>query len=155
MAKQRKYTKELLSEAVEQSESVAGVLRYLGLKQAGGTQAHISRRIKEYELDTSHFTGQAWNRGKTDPKRKPWNEILVLRVNSDRREHSHRLRRALVEMGRPYMCEECRIGDTWRDKPITLQVEHSNGDWLDCRPENLRFLCPNCHSQTPTWCKKK
>ncbi|AGL14805.1 helix-turn-helix domain-containing protein [Actinoplanes sp. N902-109] len=43
-----------------------------------------------------------------------------------------------------------RPGDSWNGKPITLQIDHINGRFLDCRAENLRFLCPNCHSQTPT-----
>ena len=59
----RKYTKELLEPLVEESTSIAQVIRKLGLKQAGGTQAHVSRRIKEYELDTSHFLGQGANCG--------------------------------------------------------------------------------------------
>ncbi|WP_205703061.1 hypothetical protein [Janibacter indicus] len=51
-----KYTKELLEEAAANSTSVAGILRFLGLRQAGGTQAHIGRMLKKLEADTSHFT---------------------------------------------------------------------------------------------------
>ncbi|MFI8458482.1 hypothetical protein [Kitasatospora sp. NPDC085464] len=53
------YTKELLQEAVAACHSVAGVVRHLHKRQAGGTQAHIGRRIKALGIDTSHFTGQA------------------------------------------------------------------------------------------------
>src|SRR5215472_5653074 len=72
-----KYTRELLTEAVANSISVAGVLRYLGIPLAGGTHAHISRKLKQLGIDTSHFKRVAPNRGKpsasahgrTDPGR--------------------------------------------------------------------------------------
>ena len=51
----RKYTKELLEEAVAASTSVMGVLRYLGMPQAGGTHAHVSRKIREFGVSTTHF----------------------------------------------------------------------------------------------------
>ena len=50
-----KYTRELLAEAAANSISIAGVLRYLGIPLAGGTHAHISRKIKQFGIDTSHF----------------------------------------------------------------------------------------------------
>ena len=59
----RKYTREKLESAAQASTSIAGVLRYLGLRQAGGTQAHIGRLLKQFEIDTTHFTGQAHLRG--------------------------------------------------------------------------------------------
>ena len=55
MAAHRKYTRELLEEAVRHLTSVADVLRYLGLRQAGGTHAHVSRTIRAFDLDTTHF----------------------------------------------------------------------------------------------------
>jgi hypothetical protein len=54
----RIYTEELLREAVAASTSFAGVLRHLGLRQAGGTQAHIARRIRHFGIDTSHFSAK-------------------------------------------------------------------------------------------------
>ena len=50
------------------------------------------------------------------------------------------------------ICSECGITDEWNNKPITLQLDHINGVRDDHRLENLRLLCPNCHSQTDTYC---
>jgi len=51
-------------------------------------------------------------------------------------------------------CVECGIGNEYNGKPITLELDHINGDNLDNKLENLRILCPNCHSQTPTYKSK-
>ena len=59
-----KYTRELLTEAAANSISIAGVLRYLEIPVAGGTHAHISRKLKQLGIDTSHFKKVAPNRGK-------------------------------------------------------------------------------------------
>jgi hypothetical protein len=58
-----KYTAEVLAIAAAQSTSVAGVLRHLGVRQSGGSHAHISRQMKRFGIDTSHFKGSAHNRG--------------------------------------------------------------------------------------------
>ena len=47
-------------------------------------------------------------------------------------------------------CDECGI-DAWRGEPIALELHHVNGDGQHNRLENLRLLCPNCHSQTENW----
>lgn len=151
-----KYTKEILESAVRQNVSIAGVLRALKLKQAGGTHSHISRRIKEFGLDTTHFLGQAANQGNRykGPRKRGWQEILILR-ESGRRQRAHVLRRSLLAIGRHHRCEGigCPLINKWLDHPLVLHVNHKNGNWLDDRPENLEFLCPNCHSQTPNYCR--
>ncbi|KJY38279.1 HNH endonuclease signature motif containing protein [Streptomyces sp. NRRL S-495] len=149
------YTRELLQEAVDASHSIAGTVRHLQLRQAGGTQAHIGRRIKALGIDTSHFTGQAHNRGKHSTRRLPPNEILVQRPPEAKRLPGHRIRAALAELGRPELCEGCGTGPEWRGRPLTLEVDHINGDWSDNRPDNLRLLCPNCHAITATYCRRK
>ncbi|UYP20387.1 HNH endonuclease [Rhodococcus sp. Z13] len=147
-----KYTKEILEEAVARSTSIAGVLRHLGLKQAGGTQANIRGRIELYGLDTSHFRGTAHRKGRAALNRLHWSQVLTIAETGTRRKETKILRRALIEFGRPYECEGCGTGPEWLGSPLVLHVDHIEGNPYDSRPENLRFLCPNCHSQTPTWC---
>jgi len=151
MARTSKYTREVLGEAVAASVSIAGVLRHLGVPWSGGMHAHISRRIKFFELDTTHFTGSGHNRGLISPHRLTPDQILVLRPTGSGRTQPYLLRRALVEMGVPYQCSECGISGDWNDLPLILHVDHINGNYLDSRPANVRFLCPNCHSQTANW----
>ena len=146
----RKYTEELLRDAVENSVSIARVLRYLGVVQSGGMHAHISRSIKRFGIDTSHFMGQAWRRNRTFPDPRPPEEILRLLPAGSPRAKGKRLRESLIKSGRKYVCASCANSGVWMMRALTLHVDHINGNYLDCRPENLRFLCPNCHSQTPT-----
>lgn len=143
-----KYTKEKLEPLVRDSISVAEVLRKLGRKQCGGVATNLSKKIKKLGIDTSHFLGQKANSGSRHKggSKRTWQEVLVV-SKTDRREKAVSLRRALVESGREYKCEECGVCD-WNDKELVLQVDHKDNNWLDNRPENLQFLCPNCHSQT-------
>jgi 5-methylcytosine-specific restriction endonuclease McrA len=141
----RKYTREILAEAVAASTSVAGVLRHLGLPQAGGTHAHLSRTIKAFEIDTSHFVRHQNGAAKA---RRTAAEILVVLPFGHRRENPRRLRRALIEIGRDFECALCRNPGLWQGRSMILVIDHVNGDFHDNRASNLRFLCPNCHAQT-------
>ncbi|WP_405826559.1 HNH endonuclease [Streptomyces sp. NBC_00838] len=50
-------------------------------------------------------------------------------------------------------CSGCGTGPEWHGRPMTLEIDHVNGDRSDDRAENLRLLCPNCHAVTTTWCR--
>ncbi|WP_229399505.1 HNH endonuclease signature motif containing protein [Micromonospora okii] len=147
-----KHTVEKLTAAAAQAHSVTEVMRLLGVRVSGGSHAHISRQLKRFGIDTSHFTGQAHNRGKRGVgPRVPASALLTRRPEGARRVAGARLKRALAFIGLPEECEACGIGPVWQGAALTLHVDHINGDFLDNRPRNLRLLCPNCHSQTATY----
>lgn len=147
MDRKRKHTKAKLENVVKDCICLRDVLRSLGLKIGGGSQAHMRNLLKKYEIDVSHFLGQASRKGKTNGLKKHWSEILVLHENRDRREHAFMLRRALAESGREQVCAKCGQGNEWHGDALVLEVHHMNGNWLDNRETNLCFHCPNCHQQ--------
>jgi hypothetical protein len=51
-------------------------------------------------------------------------------------------------------CVMCGMGNSWNNKPITLQLDHIDGNSDNNFPNNIRLLCPNCHSQTDTFGSK-
>jgi hypothetical protein len=145
----------MLAEAAASSTSIAGVLRHLEIRQSGGSHHHISKRLKQFGIDTSHFKGQGHNRGVRRPPKVEPDAVFVLRDEGDRRTRPHLLRRAMLAVGIPQKCEKCGISRTWQGRPITLHVDHINGNFWDNRTHNLRFLCPNCHSQTTTFAGRR
>ena len=145
------YTKEYLVTKVAEADSVADVITRMGKKVSGGLHNHVTRLIKIYEIDTSHFTYRKKNAGMNSLHRKRPEEILILIQDPlAARAKGVQLTRALIESGIPYECKECGTTE-WQGKPLTLDVDHIDGNPLDCRIENVRFLCPNCHRQTPTF----
>lgn len=149
-----KYTREILENACAKANSILNVMRILGIKsQSGSMHKHLNNKIKFYGIDISHFHGQGHNKGKISKKRKNTKDVFIL-LKNNKREKSHILKRSLLEIGRIYVCSMCNIS-SWNNKELNLQIDHINGNWQDNRIENLRFLCPNCHSQTETFGSKK
>ncbi len=60
----------------------------------------------------------------------------------------------MLESGIAYECACCGQGPDWCGEKLTLQIDHIDGDWSNNQRENVRFLCPNCHSQTATYCTR-
>lgn len=145
-----KWTRDVLQEAVTASTNMSQVLRHLGLDVVGGHHTHISRRIKTYGIDTSHFTPVVrTERQRDNRRRRTADEILtVLTSGPASRVPGARLKRAMREKGVAERCALCGAEGVWLGEHLPLEVDHIDGDWRNNRLENLRLLCPNCHSTT-------
>ena len=134
------------------SFSMREVMRKCGTKNlSGGTHSHISRLVREYEISTKHFVGQAHGLGGRSFTKKPSSDFLVYHENGTR-QRSAVLTRALLEIGRVYKCFKCGIRE-WQGSRIVLEIEHKDADFQNDVADNLEFICPNCHSQTETFCR--
>jgi len=134
-----RYTKEILEPLCKESISYAEVLKKLGLRLAGGNFANLQRNIDKFQIDISHMKHQASNQGKE-----------VIAFDSLKKRES--IKRRYIQQ-RQYCCEWCGISE-WNDRPLTLELDHIDGNNRNNSIENLRLLCPNCHSQTNTFRNK-
>lgn len=144
-----RFSETELAEAVANNHSVAGVIKALRIAVSGSSYKLIKDRVVAAGLDTGHWTGQ--RHGTSGPKiAVPW--ALVLVANSPYRMTEPRRKRLVSERVLTHVCRLCGCGPEWQGKPLVLRLDHINGIRNDHRLKNLRFLCPNCDSQTETFC---
>lgn len=153
MSRKRKWSDDQIIKAVETSRSLNQVLVKLGVKSCGGgTYYSVRNSIERLRLNTSHFTGQHWNKGGTNWSKKPLSSYLVLGKKVD----SYILKNRLITEGKwKNCCHICGQPPIWNGKKLCLQLDHMNGDHLDNRIENIRLACPNCHSQTENFAGRR
>ena len=146
--KTRRYTDEQLKKAVEHSYTMRAVLQELGLKPAGGNYETVEKRARELGLDTTHFLGSGYLKGKThNYGTRPLDRILI----HFKLENTWRLRNRLIREGiKARQCEQC--GNTeWMGQAIPLELHHKDGDRRNNTLETLELLCPNCHAATDNY----
>jgi len=149
-----RYTTEQVKKAIESSYSWKQVCEKVGLKYAGGNAETMKKIANTHSFDYSHFLGQGWNIGGNVANEIPPEDVFVL---NSRFTHRSFLKKKALKYGLlgECKCSECGVGEEWNGKFLVIQLDHINGDATDNRIKNLRFLCPNCHSQTETYCVKK
>lgn len=151
------YTKEWLEELCKESYSYSEVLKKAGRKPGGGSQETLKRKIEQFNIDISHFTGQLWNKGKN----KENDERIALSAKHNEKYSLNEVfcknskitqqglrgyvqRYQLIE----YKCQNCGCDGHWKNGIIKLEIHHIDGDSHNNEIENLIYLCPNCHSLT-------
>jgi predicted RNA-binding Zn-ribbon protein involved in translation (DUF1610 family) len=136
-----------LREAIKQSLSYTDVIKLFVKKISAGHFISLKRYIKKFNIDITHFSPYK----PITPVNKLSNEKMFV-ANSLASCAAVR-NRLIKEKIIPYKCQ-CGNEGHWRNHELTLQLDHKNGDRTDQRLENLEFLCPNCHSITPTYGSK-
>lgn len=153
----RPYTKEWLEELCSESYSLAEVLKKAGRAAGGGgSQATLKKKIEEFEIDISHFTGQAWAKGKTqetDARVKSKEKYSLEEVFCKDSPVTQKVLRGYVERHQvlEYKCINCGCDGNWQNGIIALEIDHIDGDNSNNEISNLRYLCPNCHALTDTY----
>ncbi len=150
----REMPEDFVREIIQTSKSVRECCLRLNLKMSGSMYGTIREYAESKQIELIHFLGQAANSGKLHRGgkiAKSPDQVLTLK---NRKQGTQSIRRALLQIGRPYVCEICKLLPEWNGKKLVIQIDHKDGNRLDDRAKNLRFLCPNCHSQTDTFTSK-
>ncbi len=148
--------KETLTSIVNSSKSIAEIIRGCEMISSGASYKILKKRLDEDQIDYSHIKlGLGSNKGRrflSNKNKIPISKILIENSSYNR---GHLKKRLLSELGWENKCSKCNNNGDWLGQPLTIQLDHINGISNDNRIENLRLLCPNCHSQTNTHSGKR
>lgn len=143
--------KEEFQEKLNISVSIKDFLKRNNIKPSSGNHKTLVNRIKK-----EGFNLDKLNKNRIDYVNKGFAKYSDDEVFVKNKYHNvSNLKKRLIKFGVEYKCTECGIGNVYNNKTLSLHLDHINGINDDNRKENLRFLCPNCHSQTETFGSKK
>lgn len=142
------YTDEEFKEIIARNHSWCACAKEIGLSPNGSNSRNqLKKRVEELNLDISHFSQT--QDAKSAAIKHSLEEIMV--ENSSYQNTTKLKERIIAANIIPYECAICGNKGEWQGQKLVLQLDHINGKHFDHRKENLRFLCPNCHSQTHTF----
>lgn len=136
-----------LQSILDSSASISDVMRKFGYSPSNGSCKTLSLRIKKDNLSLCKMKLN-WEELKKIKTKNTKEELFSETSNCGRRELKNFVMKNNLLA---YKCEKCNNEGFWQGEKISLQLEHKNGINNDNRLENICFLCPNCHSQTPTY----
>ena len=141
---------ETLQAVVDSSCSIVDILKFFNLRNCGGNSKTLKNRMVELKIDTAKMIN---NKRCIVAPRNQYSGYsdYISKVTSRKDIKRYILDNHLME----YRCAECPNEGVHNGKPLTLQLDHIDGDNSNNLLDNLRFLCPNCHSQTETYCGRK
>lgn len=149
----RKYDKEWLSDLCKNSYSYAEVLEKAGRKQGGGSQATLKKKIEEFGIDISHFTGQRWQESPHQQPQQYEEKYTLEEVFIPNSPVAQKVLRGYVRRHNiiEYKCQNCGCDGHWQGGEISLELHHIDGDNTNNSISNLQYLCPNCHALTDNY----
>jgi len=146
MASEEIYTKEKLIEACNLFTNYVAIAQYISGRQkiTNRTASLVKAKVEFYNIDFKPV------RKTPEKRRRTTAEILVHNPDQSTRTLRKTLKKAMKDSNVLHECQICSNPGEYNGEPLRLDIDHVNGDWTNNTLKNLRFLCPNCHSQTET-----
>lgn len=157
------HDRELIEKLLKEKNSYSEIFHYLELPKSGGNcYKTLKDNLKTWNIDTTEFEKKSKlnrknkisiTKNKISKDLYPLDKILT--YNTEYNLSGNYIKNRLYKEGiKKPICEQCGQDENWQGKKLSFHLDHINGDRVDNNIENLRILCPNCHSITDTYCGK-